>query len=118
MKIKKYLIACLDTEDKIYEMKEYYLLLTVFFHRGNFKMNKEKSEISNRALTFHFMTPNEMNCLDSHFKFCDVVGSNNFIEFASFDSKHAFKYFKAKVGKVGHNGLLKKLAKSRKQSGR
>lgn len=118
MRKKKYLIACLDGDDKIYEMKEYYLLLVTFFQRGSFKMNKEKSEIFNSTLVFQFKTPNELNCLDDQSKFCDVVGSKYFIEFASFDSKHAYKYFKIKDGKVNPNGLLKKLAESRKQSGR
>ena len=119
MKRKQFLIACLDEEDKIYEMKEYFLLLvSFFFPRGSFKLYKEKSVISNGTMSFHFMTPNQMNYLDEHIKFNDVVGSSKFIEFASFDSKHAYKYFKSKVGKVGPDGLLKKLAKSRKQSGR
>lgn len=119
MRKRKYLIACLNDEDRIYEMKEYYLLLvSFFFPRGSFKMNKELSEITNGALTFQFMTPNQMNYLGVHTSFCDVVGTKNFIEFASFDSKHAYKYFKVKVRKVEQDGLLKKLAESRKQSDR
>lgn len=118
MKKKVFLIACLDDADKVHEMKEYYLLLAMFFPRGSFRMSKEKSEIFSKTLVFRFMTPNKMNSLDGNSKFSDVVGSKNFIEFASYDSKHAFKYFKTKDGKVNPNGLLKKLAKSRKQSGR
>lgn len=119
MKRKQFLIACLDEEDKIHEMKEYFLLLvSFFFPRGNFKLDKEQSTISNGAMTFQFLTPNQMNYLGVHTRFNDVVGSSSFNEFASFDSKHAYKYFKTKVGKVGPDGLLKKLAKSRKQSGR
>lgn len=118
MKKKKYLIACLDGEDKIHEMKEYYLLLVTLFQRESFKMDKEKFEIFSSTLVFQFKTPNELNCLDDQSKFSDVIGSQNFINFASFDSKHAYKYFKIKDGKVNPNGLLKKLAKSRKQQGR
>lgn len=100
-------------------MKEFYLLIRAeYFPRGSFRILKDQSLISNNALSFYFLTPDQLNSLDSDKKFVDVIGSNNFIEFASFDSKHAFKYFKRKVGKVSSNGILKKLAKSRKQSGR
>ncbi|MGF2943323.1 hypothetical protein [Enterococcus xiangfangensis] len=119
MKSNKYLIACLDNADRDYEMKEYYLLiLSVFFPRGNFKMIKDKSLITNGALSFYFMTPNQLNSFNDQAKFVDVVGSRNFNGFASFDSKHAYEFFRRKVGKVNKHGILQKLSESRKQSNR
>lgn len=118
MEKRKYLIACYDEQDQIYEMKEVYLLLMTSFPTQGFKLNKQKSEIENDRVLFQFMTPNQMNYLGANRKFCGVAETKKFREFASFDSKFAYRYFKVKVRKVGSDGLLKKISKARWQSNR
>lgn len=118
MEKRKYLIACYDEKDKINEMKEVYLLLVTDSSSNGFRLDKQKSEISNDLLTIQFMTPNQMNYLGAGRRFCDVVESKQFKEFASFDSKFAYRYFKSKVRKVRSDELLKKISKARWQSNR
>lgn len=113
---KRYLIACLDNDDKEKEMQEIYSILsTVFFPRSRFEINRSRSLISNGSLEFLFRTPSEIQCLDNSTSFSGVDRSSYFYQYASYDSKTGYKYFEKKLGKVGKNGILKKLSIAREQ---
>lgn len=113
MSKKKYLIACLDNEDKNNEMEEMYLVICHFFSRGSFKLDKQRAVIENGSLYFYFKTPQEIQCIDGNKKFNSVAQSDNFRQFASFDSKTPYKFFERKLGKNGKQGILQKLSESR-----
>ncbi|MBV7391080.1 hypothetical protein KUA55_10335 [Enterococcus sp. ALS3] len=119
MKTKYYLIACLDKEDKIQEIKEYYLLIRLNFpFLGTFKMDKENWTISSSNIVFMFKDINEMQHIHSEFKWTEIAESKKFEDYASFDSKTSYNTFLGMIGGARSGKILKKLSKQRKQSNR
>ncbi|WP_438718660.1 hypothetical protein [Enterococcus sp. AZ103] len=119
MKTKYYLVACLDKEDKIQEIKEYYLLIRLnFSFLGAFKMDKENWTITNNQMVLMFKDINEMQHIHSEFKWTEIAESKKIEDYASFDSKTSYSTFLKIMGGARSGKILKKLSKQRKQSNR